>query len=236
MKKLTLFILIGVFPFASSTFGQQVNFMYGSAFDGGSNTASIFTNELKVGYETANPAVLTVGYFNNGFDVPTQAATIADSATLSTFLSDFNLIGETSFASATAAGFLASANTVNEVGVGSTPYILVLGGIDSFANGSNADEIGLFTNAAFGTIPSGAEPLPADYNLQSVTLDSVVLGKEYLGESLTGAFAGVNGNIYATQAIGQVIPEPSTYALFLGACSLGFVYWRKRKVKSVAQD
>ena len=93
-------------------------------------------------------------------------------------------------------------------------------------------EIGLFRDTQpFGTIPAGAEPTPADYNIKSVSYDSVILGKEYLGEALTGAFAGVTGNIYASQAIGQAVPEPSTYALFFGIFSIGFVYWRKRTAK-----
>ena len=105
-----------------------------------------------------------------------------------------------------------------------------LAGVTSWDQGGTASEIGLFRDSAtFGTIPAGASPTPADYNIESISYDTVILGKEYLGESLTGAFAGVTGNIYASQAIGQAVPEPSTYALFFGIFSIGFVYWRKRR-------
>ena len=42
----------------------------------------------------------------------------------------------------------------------------------------------------------------------------------------------MSGNMYATQAV----PEPSTYALFLGVFSLGFVYWRKRLARKNAKE
>ncbi|MBT3470182.1 MAG: PEP-CTERM sorting domain-containing protein, partial [Opitutae bacterium] len=43
-------------------------------------------------------------------------------------------------------------------------------------------------------------------------------------------------NIYSTQSLGAAVPEPSTYALFLGVFSLGFVIWRKRAVKNTAKE
>jgi hypothetical protein len=112
---------------------------------------------------------------------------------------------------------------------------MTLADVSSWANASSATEIGLFTDASF-TIPAGAEPTPADFDIRALTYDSVVLGQQHLGETLTGAFAGMTGNVYASQAIGNAVPEPSTYALFLGVFSLGFVIWRKRAVKNTAKE
>ena len=234
MKKLTSFILlIGSLQLASYTFGQQVAFEYGASFSPDFTKASIFTNSLKVGYDDDPLAMMSLGFFNTGFDVATQAGLVTDAATLSSFLGNFNLIAEMSFKDVAAPGFLQASGIVNEVGVGSTPYVLTLGGIDSFANNSTATEVGLFTDSGFGTIPAGAEPLPADYNIQTLSFDTVVLGAEFTDQDFSAILgAGMSGNMYATQAV----PEPSTYALFLGVFSLGFVFWRKRFARKNAKE
>ena len=46
-----------------------------------------------------------LGYFNDGFSVATEAASITDSASLTTFLGSFNVLHSQSFSDATAAGF-----------------------------------------------------------------------------------------------------------------------------------
>ena len=47
--------------------------------------------------------------------------------------------------------------------------------------------------------------------------------------------AGMRGSMYASEGI-SAIPEPSTYALFLGVFSLGFVCWRKRLARKNAKE
>jgi len=223
---------------SSNLNAQTVSATFGSKYDAASNTASIFSNEAKVGFDSTTTALFALGYFNDGFSVATEAASITDSASLTTFLGSFNVLHSQSFSDATAAGFFTPGNSsIAEQGAGKDSYIMSLAGVTSWDQGGTASEIGLFRDAAtFGTIPAGASPTPADYNIESISYDTVILGKEYLGESLTGAFAGVTGNIYASQAIGQAVPEPSTYALFFGIFSIGFVYWRKRTSKTVSQD
>ena len=146
---------------------------------------------------------------------------------------------ETSFNIATAAGFLSAAepNLGDSAGIGKETYILTLGGISSYSQSSSATEIGLFRDSdTFGVLPAGEAPIAKDYNITSTTYSDVILGSEFLGEALSGGFTGFSGNIYASQALGNAVPEPSTYALFLGIFSIGFVYWRKRTAKTASQE
>jgi hypothetical protein len=215
----------------SAVQSQTLTVQFGSTFEG--TTASIFSNEAKVGYVKSDASdLLAMGYFSDGYNVATGAIGITDSASLSTFLGNFTPMHSDNFGNATADGFFPASNpSVAEQGVGKTAYVMTLADVSSWANASSATEIGLFTDAAF-TIPAGGEPTPADFDIRALTYDSVVLGQQHLGETLSGAFAGMTGNFYASQAIGNAVPEPSTYALFLGVFSLGFVIWRKRVIKN----
>ena len=54
-----------------------------------------------------------------------------------------------------------------------------LAGVTAWDQGGTASEIGLFRDTAtFGTIPAGASPTPADYNIETISYDTVILGKE----------------------------------------------------------
>jgi hypothetical protein len=235
-QKLTIVTLGVLMASVSAVQSQTLSVQFGSTFEEG--TASIFSNEAKVGYSMADASdLLAMGYFSDGYNVATGAASITDSASLSTFLGNFTPMHSDNFGLATGNGFLGLSNpNVAEQGVGKTAYIMTLADVSSWANASSASEIGLFTDSSFASIPAGGAPTPADFMINTLTYDSVVLGQQHLGETLTGAFAGVTGNIYASQAIGNAVPEPSTYALFLGVFSLGFVIWRKRAVKNTATE
>ena len=234
MHKFTIFTLGILVASVSAIQSQTLSVQFGSTFEG--TTASIFSNEAKVGYVKSDASdLLAMGYFSDGYNVATGAAGISDSASLATFLGNFTPMHSDNFGNATADGFFPASNpSVAEQGVGKTAYVMTLADVSSWANASSASEIGLFTDAAF-TIPAGAEPTPADFDIRTLTYDSVILGQQHLGETLTGAFAGMTGNVYASQAIGNAVPEPSTYALFLGVFSLGFVVWRKRAVKNATK-
>jgi hypothetical protein len=235
-QKLTIVALGVLMASVSAVQSQTLSVQFGSTFEGA--TASIFSNEAKVGYVKSDASdLLAMGYFSDGFDISTGAAGITDSASLSTFLGNFTPMHSDNFGLATADGFFSAGNAnVAEQAVGKTAYVMTLADVSSWANASSATEIGLFTDSSFGSIPAGAEPIAADYIINTLTYDSVVLGKQHLGEALTGVFDGMTGNVYASQAIGNAVPEPSTYALFLGVFSLGFVIWRKRAVKNTATE
>ena len=224
-----------VITLATKAYCQDLlSITYGSKIDG--TTVSLFSNEAKVGYDSTTTALIAIGYFNDGFDVSTEKSSITDSASLGTFLGSFNKVSDSNFNAGTG-GFLGAASgSITAVGEGKTPYILTLGGVTDWSQASSASEIGLFSDTSMSTIPAGAQPVPADYAAEAVSYGTVELGTEYLGEALSGAFAGFTGNIYASQVIGQAVPEPSTYALFLGIFSIGFVYWRKRTAKSASQE
>jgi hypothetical protein len=212
-----------------------ISITYGSAISG--STLSLFSNEANVGFDSTTTGLISIGYFTDGFDISTGKGTIADSASLSSFLGNFNKIDSKDFNTAIAPGFLTAASgSITATGDGKSPYIITLAGVTDWANAASATEIGLFRDDSMGTIPSGAQPIPTDFFAESVIYGTVEIGDKTLGQVLDGAFTGFNGNIYASQAIGAAVPEPSTYALFLGVFSLGFVIWRKRAVKNTATE
>ena len=230
LSTLTLFLSV-----VGSAQAQGVDLTFGSKFD---TTLSLFTNEAKTGFDSSTQGLMAFGYFADGFDVSGQAAAL-DDTNFSTFISNFTVLAESNFDGVGASsGFLTPSSNFDDSSVtGKTPYLLTLSGVTSFASASSATEIGLFRDTtAFGTIPAPGDPIPTEYATESVTYDSVVLGAEYLNETLTGAFAGFNGNMYATQTIAAAVPEPSTYALLLGAVSFGFVYYRRKVASKKGQQ
>ena len=146
MKKTmrTLKILVVLAVTGSVANAQTVSATFGSKYDAGSNTASIFTNEAKVGYDGTTTALFALGYFNDGYNVSTEAAKISDASTLTTFLGNFNVMHSDEFSKATAAGFFTPGNSsVAEQGVGKDSYIMTLGGVTAWANGGTASELSL---------------------------------------------------------------------------------------------
>jgi hypothetical protein len=238
---------------AKISFGQaSLSIKYGSDFDAGSSTLTIFSNEAKVGFDSTNIGLMISGYFNSGFDEVAQASTVKDVTSLTSYLNNFNHFktfgwdnaaepnppntweaSTVNFANAGGPGWMSGGGTVySDSSEGKIPYTLLLAGIDDWTNLSQTTEVGLFSNNT-DLIPAGAEPTPADYDYTSLTYNEILIGDDQLGFAFTDPhpLKGFTGNIYSTKAI----PEPSTYALFLGVFSLGFVVWRKRVVKNNAK-
>lgn len=230
----TLFTLTLFLSVVGSAQAQGVDLTFGSKFD---TTLSLFTNEAKTGFDGTTQGLMAFGYFADGFDVSAEAASLNDT-NFSTFITNFTVLAESNFdAVGSSSGFLTQSSNFDDSSVtGKTPYLLTLSGVTSFASASSATEIGLFRDTAFGTIPAPGDPIPTEYATESVTYDSVVLGAEYLNETLSGAFTGFSGNLYATQTIAAAVPEPSTYALLLGALSFGFVYYRRKVAPKKGQQ
>ena len=72
-------------------------------------------------------------------------------------------------------------SNVSEQGVGKDSYIMSLGGIESWAR-RNCKRDWTFPRFCNFWYDSGRcfEPTPADYNIESISYDTVILGKEYL--------------------------------------------------------
>ena len=223
-----LLLLLSLFSsYIASAQDPKVSITYGSTFDLDTGIGSFFGNDTKTLFDQNTKGLLSAGYFNDGFDVSAEVANVTDSSSLVSFLSNFNSLGSDSFNSPTSAGFFTANTTYIEQGKDKTAYLLALDGIDSYSNLSSATGIGLFRDASFDPLPAGSDgALPIEYSIARVSYDTIELGEAFLGE----LFAGT-GNLYTTQAI----PEPSTYALFFGIFSIGFVYWRKRSAKSASQ-
>jgi hypothetical protein len=240
--KIHFLLLVSVLLVIAKSVSAQLEVLpnYGSKFDGATATVSIFTNETKVGFDIATPALMALGYFDDGYDIQAGADSVINGlASLGSFLEHFNHLDSDNFTTANAPGFVTIGTAFEEKGVGKDAYIMTLAGVDEWDQSTTATEIGLFRNDDFfGKIPGGEEPTPASYEIANVRYENVIVGKEWLNEELSGLFEGNLGNLYATQMqiSGKAIPEPSTYALFLGVFSLGFVIWRKRAVKNTAKQ
>ena len=229
-KLFFLSLAFTIFPLSLPA--QEVDLEYGSGLDTGNSKVSIFTDSSKAGFSSSTPGVIAFGYFEDGVDPVGEAALLAKSY-LPTFLSKFNVLASMSMGSAFN-GYLQSNQVVDEAGVGKEGYLLVLAGIGDFSNTSEATEVGLFRDSAFGTIPAGGKPVPASYQIQPLTYDTVLLGTEYLGEDMSATFgAGWKANAYATQPFGltqrialnpSILPENSPAGTIIGRLSAGNPY------------
>jgi hypothetical protein len=204
----TFYLLLLSFLGLTKGFGSgSLTVFYGCTYLG--NTGVYFTNSSQAGFSSSNTGVLAVGYFTHGYNVLTEAPRLVE-GNFQNFLSNFNLLASTNFNNYTFAGFIPTeTETIPEQSVGSIPYVLVLGGISSFADALNATEISLFTDSELPPLPEGAEPIPKEYNLTSLSFDTILIGAEY-SQSTIG-----NGNAYATQPFSDLPP------VWVGANDLG---------------
>ena len=237
--KLTTYLLaLGSLLFARTAVSQdQVLLTYGSTFDFGNTVLSLFSNEAKVGFDSSTQGLVAFGYFEDTYDVGAIDKSTFGETDFTALISNFNVLHETSEpTNGNPSGFLTGAQQITEAGVGKTGYLLTLSGVTSFASASSAQEVGLFTDASIGTIISGGDPF-ADYNTTSVSYLSDILGNNHDAEDMSAVFgAGWTANIYASQTIAAAVPEPSTYALLLGAASFGFVYYRRKVASKKGQQ
>jgi len=229
------FILTFIVIFVSNGFAQnQIQLQYGSAFDNGNSVLSLFTDEAQTGFDSTTQGLLAFGFFDDAYDVNNIVKGSFGQNELVDLVTNFNVLFESSFDTASPSGFIDVTGSPTEAGVGKTGYLLSLAGVTQFSSASSATEIGLFTDAtAIGTIPAGADPPVDTYFTNSVTYDIQYLGTEHAGTDMSTLFgAGWTANQYATQAV----PEPSTYALLLGAASFGFVYYRRKVASKKGQQ
>jgi hypothetical protein len=215
---------------------HPLNLKYGSSFDDpfAPTVMSIFGDSTNTPFSTSSNAVIGYGYFADGFDIQTNAdQLIAGNLSIDNFFTNFTEIDTDSFANShgSYAGFFeveAGSSIDDNGGAGKAGYLITLAGagVSDWSSGTtSATEIGIFRNTAWSAIPTDAGPLSEDHLISSITYDSIIAGGE---ETMANYVATVTANMFTTQAIGAAVPEPSTYALLLGAASFGFVYYRRK--------
>lgn len=256
MIRLSSFVsFLSLLPLTLFSQFEEVKPIYGSVADA-SKVGALFTTSSKIGYDAGtNPAVLGIGYFRNSYDL-SGVKDFNSTSQLDDLLSNFTLLSSGNFSASGPGmgyttlegsfldGYIGDDPTTTEIVetdaevsiVGATrTYLLTLSGVSEWEDARFASEFGLFGNPNDILIPAGGVP-PTDYDVRTYDLLTVYGGSVYEDEDLNdfadGVFVGYTGHIYASQAV----PEPSTYALFLGIFSMGFVYWRKRTAKSASQE
>ena len=197
---------------------------YGTYFDADNWAGSLFTSSDKVKFDLdTNLGLLLIGYFNPDYDIEQDAQDWTSANFKQEMLGNFNVLASSSD---WANGFLLDAGEIvdfsNPLGEGGEvkAFLMTISGVTDFqaALADDIREFGIFHDSSWGFIPDGDSFFATEYSVKGASYDSVILGTELEGEGL-----GL-GHAYAA----QLIPEPSTYALFLGFAALGLVWWRRR--------
>lgn len=164
-------------------------------------------------------AMVVLGAFDASFDLN------ANKNNLTELFNNFQLIGTTTVLGSPQDGLFGGDNTV-EVDAsglaGDIAYMWVLPGVTTYDLSSvlGVTEHAILNDTSWGTIPAGSvTPTPTPYNIQTTTLDNLVVGGTVPG----GGFMG--GPLYTT----QVVPEPSSYGILAGVLALALVQLRRRK-------
>ena len=146
--------------FNMANVSSQLAVTYGSTFEGadgwfwGSNSAG-------TKFDVSNKGLLSLGFFNSGFDVEAES----QAGNLNNVLANYNILHSDSFSAAPAPGFLPQEAVYPKTDQGRPPYLFVFAGVDDVADIATATEHGLFTSSSFAVIPDGASPVPVDYAL-----------------------------------------------------------------------
>lgn len=232
----TLLSIMTFFAAQSLSFAYDINLQYGSAFDDPTAPTiySVFGDEEANAFDNTNAnALIAYGFFADGFDVQSNADDVfSGSITLSSFLSNYTELDSAVFtgSSATFKGMfqVTPGNVSDKSGEGKTGYLITLTGPDvtDWSSAGSAEEIGIFRNTSWDPIPAeGTAGLPADHIVDAYEYQSIIAGSRETLSNYLGF--GVDAHMFKTQAV-QAVPEPSTYAMMLGALSFGFVYYKRR--------
>ena len=198
---------------------------YGTYFEGAEG--SLFTSASKTEFNLGtNVGLLLIGYFNPSYNIEQAAQNWGSPTFKQQMLDNFNVLSSGSDWSAGADGYQSKMGDVvnfnNPLGEGGEikAYLMTITGVTDIqaAYAEDIKEFGIYHDSSWGYIPDGGF-FPTKYSAKGASYDSVILGSELAGEGL-----GL-GNAYAA----QLIPEPSTYALFIGLAALGMVWFRRRQ-------
>jgi hypothetical protein len=152
------------------------NLTYGSTFTTNPDNALFWGDEFGHPLYQQEPGVLAVGYFSDGFDPAASSQNIASTG-IAPFLDGFNLLHSVSSTTITTPGYIQGSTQIDDQGTGKTPYLLLLSGITSYENASQATGVGLFSSSSFQPFPEGSStPIPDDFYLTSLNIDNILIG------------------------------------------------------------
>ena len=158
------------------TQANTISLTYGSKYDEQTQTALFYADQWGSRLTAQNPGLIAAGYFDDGFD-PVAASHNISIDGISPILAAFNMIDSKSSIEANASeGYILVEKDVQEEGLGKTPYILLLAGVETFDLADESTGIGLFTDSTFTTIPAGSSLPPTEYYLDTLSYDTVLLG------------------------------------------------------------
>jgi hypothetical protein len=181
MKKFlfqTSWVFLAVFN--SIAQANTISLTYGSKYDEQTEAALFYADQWGLRLTAQNAGLIAAGYFDDGFD-PVLAAQNISLDGISPILAAFNVMDFKSSIEANASGgYILVEKDVQEEGIGKTPYILLLAGVETYNFAHQSSGIGLFTDTSFSSIPAGSDLPLTLYYLDALSYDTVLLGTTHL--------------------------------------------------------
>lgn len=210
MKKF-LFLVTSVFLVHIKCYAGSYFLAYGANFSEEPFTTLYFSDPERNFLDEEIVGILSVGFFDDGFDVLLASSRIRTDG-IAPIISSFNSLHYTSSEFVTSPGFIREDELVNDLGIGKVPYFLLLTGITNIESALEAQGIGLFTDSSFASLPTGSDGIPSTHSYQTLAYDNIILGSSAYS---TQPFPG---NVYMAQT--AIFPP-----LPLGTSENIFGYW-----------
>ena len=106
--------------------------------------------------------------------------------------------------------------------------------LSSGVAGSYSKQVGANGNFSFFTSGGSLENQLTGANVVASDFYQLEPSTNLSPSAYLGTFA-LNSSGQLSFSTAATVPEPSTYAAILGVCTLGFVAWRRRRVRALAQ-
>jgi len=188
MKKF-LFPLLFIVHQSLSAGSYQL--LYGSVFLEDESEFILYADQWGNLLSAETPSLLAAGYFDDGFDAFAESQNLTPAA-LPSFIESFNVIHTVDSTSITNSGIFSANAQISDIGAGKTPYVLLLTGVQSMDDASQASGIGVLTDTSFAPYPVGSL-IPEPFDIRT-RYDSVVLG---VSENISNPLLGTSFQPYA---------------------------------------
>ncbi|MGK0309955.1 MAG: hypothetical protein ACJAYS_000785 [Lentimonas sp.] len=178
-----------------------------------SQGATLFLDDSNQGFESGE-ALVSIGYFTS---IPSSFEASVD------IFTDWVSISDSSAFNGSIPGFFSANETSFDVTpyIGTTPYLAVFQGIDDFSSLASSTGFILVQDSSWSSITGAESPsVPTTSNYRSLTFDTIELGTLQLDLGFDGG-DGISAS--------QIVPEPSTYALFAGVLAFGYIVIRRSR-------